>query len=359
VAGGFDYGRLAAKLREELTTGDPAARKLLKQLFIEALREELTSGDPNTKKLLTDLALSAVLKDSAGAELSDYIKRLDVPLSRLPLGELCLIPALYDAGTFLVMGYFSLSGGSTVSNTNSISGGYWGAGIVGNYIEFQFFGTWFDVVFFQKSGTANVYVDGTKIATIDVSALKGSPYNPVWHGPRNLSDDYHTVRIEVASGWVYVVGIMVDPAKNAWRVVPFARALAYNMHVAYGIYVRGYGTSYPVFDEKSPVYKTYVYTTTALAAGGVWASASVDCLGSQPRAKRIYITCYSDQSGTIYVEFSSDNNNWDASESISYTGGSTPAIATIEVKGRYARIRYVNGATAQSVFRLYAYFMGE
>jgi hypothetical protein len=94
---GFDYGRLAAKLREELTTGDPAARKLLKQLFIEALREELTSGDPSTKKLLTDLALSAVLKDSAGAELSDYVKNLDVALSALRTAAGNLKAALVEA----------------------------------------------------------------------------------------------------------------------------------------------------------------------------------------------------------------------------------------------------------------------
>jgi hypothetical protein len=47
----------------------------------EVLREELTSGDATLRKLITELVLSAVLKDSAGTELSNYIKNLDVLLS--------------------------------------------------------------------------------------------------------------------------------------------------------------------------------------------------------------------------------------------------------------------------------------
>jgi hypothetical protein len=47
------------------------------------LRSELTSGDAATRKLLADLLLSAILKDSTGAELSDYIKKLDVALTVL------------------------------------------------------------------------------------------------------------------------------------------------------------------------------------------------------------------------------------------------------------------------------------
>jgi hypothetical protein len=323
------------------------------------LRSELTSGDAATRKKLADLLLSAILKDSAGAELSDYIKKLDVPLSQRPLGELCLIPVYYrvraGATVYSVSAYTTNSGGTfTYDDPYSISGSFWSSATAGNYIEFEFYGTWFDVVFRQKSGVANIYVDGALKATVNVSALKGPSTNPVWHGPRDLSDDYHTVRIEVASGTVYVAGITVDPAKNAWRIIPFPVDL---LRI---FYVQGYSTSYPLFAEKWPACKTYVYTTTALAAGGSWTSAWVDCLGSVPRAKKIYITCYSDQSGTIYIDYSPDGANVDGSESISYTGGSTPAIEAVEVKGRYARVRYVNNATtAQSVFRLYAYFMGE
>jgi len=44
----------------------------------EKIRSELTSGDPNVAKKLTDLLLSVILKDSTGAELSDYIKNLNI-----------------------------------------------------------------------------------------------------------------------------------------------------------------------------------------------------------------------------------------------------------------------------------------
>jgi hypothetical protein len=326
-------------------------------------------GELDYEQLAAKLAsklLQAILKDSSGAELSDFVKNLDQPLSKLTLSELTLIPAVYYNGYAYIYGYSSYSGGGFSPDDFALTGAYWSSSTAGNYIEFQFYGTWFDVVFRSKSGVANIYVDGANIATVDVSALSGPLYNLVWHGPRNLSDDYHTVRVEVSSGTVYVVGILVDSSKNAWRIIPFPYRPFNSLYWLFyygvsttGLFVRGYGSSNPVYAEKFPGYKLYVYTTTALAANGVWTSSSVDCLGSVPRANKIYITCYSDQSGTIYVDYSSDGTYWDSSESISYTGGTTPAIAPIVVKSRYARIRYVNGATAQSVFRLYAYFMGD
>jgi hypothetical protein len=55
----------------------------LRKAVREVLREELTSGDPAVRKLLAEALLSAVLKDSAGAELSTYVKNLDVALSTI------------------------------------------------------------------------------------------------------------------------------------------------------------------------------------------------------------------------------------------------------------------------------------
>ena len=49
----------------------------------EVIRSELTSGDPASRKLLTELLLSMVLKDSTGTELSSYVKNLDVALSTI------------------------------------------------------------------------------------------------------------------------------------------------------------------------------------------------------------------------------------------------------------------------------------
>jgi hypothetical protein len=55
----------------------------LRRVVREVLREELTSGDSATRRLLTELVLSAILKDSTGAELSSYVKNLDVALSTI------------------------------------------------------------------------------------------------------------------------------------------------------------------------------------------------------------------------------------------------------------------------------------
>jgi hypothetical protein len=61
----------------------PSLLSELRKVLAEKLREELTSGDPATRKLLTELLLSTILKDSTGAELSSYIKNLDKALSAL------------------------------------------------------------------------------------------------------------------------------------------------------------------------------------------------------------------------------------------------------------------------------------
>jgi len=273
-------------------------------------------------------------------------------------GGVSIIPAYYMAGRTQITGYDSYSGGGILISARVITGRCWSSSTVGDYVQFKFYGKFVNVIFYEKSGVADIYIDDmtTPYATVDVSALDGPDYNPVWVGPQDLSDDYHTIRIAVNSGTVGVVGVVVDPSKNAWRIRPFPYELDVNLDLAAN---NAWLSSAGVYVNTWPAYKTAVSTTTALAANGTWTSSSVDCLGSKPYAKKIYITCYSDVDGTIYIDYSPDNSNWDASESISYTGGSTPAITPIEVKGRYVRIRYVNGATDQTTFRLYARFMGD
>jgi len=52
-------------------------------LLAEIIREELTSGDPVARRVLAELLLSATLRDSAGGELSGHIRNLDVALTTL------------------------------------------------------------------------------------------------------------------------------------------------------------------------------------------------------------------------------------------------------------------------------------
>jgi hypothetical protein len=64
-----------------LAFGEETFKRALKAKLVEVLREELTSGDGNVKALLAQLLLSVVLRDSAGVELSGYLKNLDTALS--------------------------------------------------------------------------------------------------------------------------------------------------------------------------------------------------------------------------------------------------------------------------------------
>lgn len=91
-------------------------------------------------------------------------------------------------------------------------------------------------------------------------------------------------------------------------------------------------------------------TTTPLAASGEWISP-VDSL---METGRIVGSVYADVDGTLYVEQSPDNTNWDIVDSFSITGGSGIGFS-VEKVAQYARVRYVNGAADQTVFRLYAY----
>jgi len=95
-------------------------------------------------------------------------------------------------------------------------------------------------------------------------------------------------------------------------------------------------------------------TTTALGANATYTSATLDAAPW----RRLIGTVISDQAGTLYVQQSPDGTNWDVQSSFSVaandaTGGGVGW--SVEVVAPYARLYYVNGATGQTVFRLYAW----
>ena len=94
----------------------------------------------------------------------------------------------------------------------------------------------------------------------------------------------------------------------------------------------------------------FSYTTTPLAANASWTS-SVD---DSPYTRFICGSVYANQPGTLYVEQSPDGSNWDIVESFSVSAGAGLKFSVEKVAG-YARVRYVNGANSQTVFRLYVY----
>lgn len=70
----------------------------------------------------------------------------------------------------------------------------------------------------------------------------------------------------------------------------------------------------------------------------------------------VLVTCYTDQNGTLYVEFSSDGSNWDSSTSYSVSA-TTNEIHRFVKAGRYYRVRFTNtSASNQTYLRLNSYY---
>jgi len=90
-------------------------------------------------------------------------------------------------------------------------------------------------------------------------------------------------------------------------------------------------------------------TSTPLSANAEYVSSVWDM--NTAKVGYLEVMVFTDVDGTLYVEQSWDNENWDYSDSWSVTGG-TPLAVKVQIVARYVRIRYVNGGTDQSVFRL-------
>jgi len=100
-----------------------------------------------------------------------------------------------------------------------------------------------------------------------------------------------------------------------------------------------------VWDEKGTV------TTTALGANASFTGGWYD-YRYELYAHLMYL-CYSDVDGTMYSEFSHNTIDVIREDSLSYTGGSkTGNLIDTRILARHARVRYVNGAVAQTKFVL-------
>lgn len=92
-------------------------------------------------------------------------------------------------------------------------------------------------------------------------------------------------------------------------------------------------------------------TTTPLLANGVFLGSFEDILGYTNIALTLFSSHDSATDGFV-LEYSTDGVNIDAIDSYSIFGGSVGTQFSIGVTARYFRIRYTNGAIAQSTFRL-------
>lgn len=94
-------------------------------------------------------------------------------------------------------------------------------------------------------------------------------------------------------------------------------------------------------------------STTPLAGAGTFTGSGVDVLAHAG----VEVFAFSDVAGTLYLEYSTDNTNWDLSLSFSLTAG-IPLHIPNGAEARYYRTRYVNGGSAQAVFRLQTLLLG-
>lgn len=93
-------------------------------------------------------------------------------------------------------------------------------------------------------------------------------------------------------------------------------------------------------------------TTTPLAGDATFTGT-----GEQNDYPEVLVMSKSDVAGTLYFDFSSDGTNWDSTyPTAGYVcSAGVPEVHRAAVAGRYFRVRYVNGSTAQSYFRLTTY----
>lgn len=88
---------------------------------------------------------------------------------------------------------------------------------------------------------------------------------------------------------------------------------------------------------------------TPLAGAGVFTTGTMQVGLSDS----IVGSVFADQDGTVFVEQSGDGDNWDVSAQYVYSaaggGRGLNEVALLP----YVRVRYVNGATPQTAFRIF------
>lgn len=95
----------------------------------------------------------------------------------------------------------------------------------------------------------------------------------------------------------------------------------------------------------------YIGNTVVLGANGTWTSD----VKLTDRADNISGAVFADQPGTVFIEQSADGKNWDISSDYSVSANSGSGFNE-SLLLPFVRLRYVNGASAQSSFRIFGRF---
>ena len=92
-------------------------------------------------------------------------------------------------------------------------------------------------------------------------------------------------------------------------------------------------------------------TTTPLAANAVWSSVIFFTEG----LNKLTGSVFANQIGTLLIEQSNDQVNWDISSSYSVPASDGKGFSE-DILSKYTRVKYTNGATPQTTFRLHFLF---
>lgn len=88
----------------------------------------------------------------------------------------------------------------------------------------------------------------------------------------------------------------------------------------------------------------------ALGISGTFTSGTHDLINE----RRIVGAVRPSHAGNLYVDHSADGANWVEGDAQAIGANTTVGFDQVAY-GRYVRVRYANGATAQTSFRIFAY----
>ena len=189
-------------------------------------------------------------------------------------------------------------------------------------------GTWFSV----QAARSNANTAATSVAITSLAVNAGDAY--AWEASVN-GYKWFRVRTSVAATVNSLARWTLQPGAYATEPLPVNQVAAVSTVTA------NIGT-----------YGGAVYTDSAavLAANATFTGTSRDA-GSTVGYGVFYASAFADQSGTVFIDKSTDATTWRAAAQAAVTAN-VPVEIAAHVTTRYNRVRFLNGATLQTAFLL-------
>lgn len=108
------------------------------------------------------------------------------------------------------------------------------------------------------------------------------------------------------------------------------------------------------YDKQAQLKTQIESNTTPLGANATYTGAGFDTMADGINFTWLTGIVYANQSGSLQIQQSLDGTTWDVIDGITCNAGTAYKIS-VDVVSRHVRFVYVNGATAQTTFRLHAF----